>query len=348
MSQRPIGRIGTFSWGHMTRDDSSLIRDTRTLIAEGDISLALDRLKVASHGGARSFYDTVLLLESRFNRLSRNRFKGLLTQEQADVAINKLSDDVLEFVATVSAQLDRGAQEVVKDVAPPPAIQELVHQKILGINNLKQISWIEVGLRSASSVCRVLTPTGMGTGFLVGDGLVMTNNHVIATAGAAAQSQVEFNYQQDAQGGFLQAVRYGLDAAGFHTNIALDYSIIKLRPEPTKPPPISWGCLRLSSTADPLPSEHVTVIQHPNGGYKQIVLTSNWVIGTQAPALHYTTDTMPGSSGSPVFNDSWHVIAIHHAGGTMYKDSHGAVRYTNEGILMSAIREAAGPHWPQP
>lgn len=30
--------------------------------------------------------------------------------------------------------------------------------------------------------------------------------------------------------------------------------------------------------------------------------------------LHYRTDTAPGSSGAPVFNDQWQVVALHRAG----------------------------------
>ncbi|HBB34339.1 MAG TPA: hypothetical protein DC064_21730 [Cyanobacteria bacterium UBA9273] len=38
--------------------------------------------------------------------------------------------------------------------------------------------------------------------------------------------------------------------------------------------------------------------------------------------LWYRTDTAPGSSGSPVFNDSWQVIALHHSG-VPEKDDNG-------------------------
>jgi hypothetical protein len=53
--------------------------------------------------------------------------------------------------------------------------------------------------------------------------------------------------------------------------------------------------------------------------------------------LYYSTETMPGSSGSPVFNDLWQVIAIHDTAGPPVKASGGGTRHSNRGILMSAI-----------
>jgi hypothetical protein len=55
---------------------------------------------------------------------------------------------------------------------------------------------------------------------------------------------------------------------------------------------------------------------------------------------------MPGSSGSPVFNDLWQVIAIHHSGGDLQVNAKGDKRFVNEGVLMSVIREDAEDLWP--
>ncbi len=47
---------------------------------------------------------------------------------------------------------------------------------------------------------------------------------------------------------------------------------------------------------------------------KQLVLRSNRLVDNFEDFVHYETDTDPGSSGSPVFSDSWHVVALHHSG----------------------------------
>jgi V8-like Glu-specific endopeptidase len=166
------------------------------------------------------------------------------------------------------------------------------------------------------SVGRILKPGGFGTGFLVRPDVLLTNNHVLPDAATAGASKIEMNYQQDGKGGYLASVRYALDAQVFRTNKALDYSLVGIK-RGDGPPLSQWGQLTLNPNADPVPSEHVVIIQHPSGAHKQIVLTANYVIAAKPPVLRYTTDTMPGSSGSPVFNDSWQVVAIHQALGRL-------------------------------
>ncbi|MFB2839761.1 LamG-like jellyroll fold domain-containing protein [Floridanema evergladense] len=61
--------------------------------------------------------------------------------------------------------------------------------------------------------------------------------------------------------------------------------------------------------------EPVIVIQHPKGRKKEIILFSNKVIdnGLLKNYLRYSADTDYGSSGSPVFNAQWELVALHHA-----------------------------------
>jgi GAF domain-containing protein/V8-like Glu-specific endopeptidase len=208
-------------------------------------------------------------------------------------------------------------------------------EKIWGINNLRQIAWMETGLRATRSVSRILVTTRKGikfaTGFLIGSGLLMTNHHVISSVSEANRTRVEFDYQLDFHRE-LNTTRYRLDPSVFITNAKLDYTIVGVDSECSKVDLGRWGHLEINENADPLPGEYVNIIQHPNGGTKQIVLTANEVTDVERDIINYTTDTMPGSSGSPVFNDLWQVVAIHHSGG----DSHRKP-FRNQGVLMSAI-----------
>lgn len=62
-----------------------------------------------------------------------------------------------------------------------------------------------------------------------------------------------------------------------------------------------------------LPGEPVNIIQHPRGRSKEIVFYSNRVQELNSRYLHYQADTDLGSSGSPVLNSQWQVVALHHA-----------------------------------
>ena len=64
--------------------------------------------------------------------------------------------------------------------------------------------------------------------------------------------------------------------------------------------------------------EQVCVIQHPGGRHKQISWSDKNRIDSahtqdlQSSKILYDADTEEGSSGSPVFNMAWDLIAIHH------------------------------------
>jgi V8-like Glu-specific endopeptidase len=62
-----------------------------------------------------------------------------------------------------------------------------------------------------------------------------------------------------------------------------------------------------------LPGEPVSIIQHPKGRFKEIVLSNNRVQSISDNFLYYEADADFSSSGSPVFNAQWQLVAIHHA-----------------------------------
>ncbi len=90
--------------------------------------------------------------------------------------------------------------------------------------------------------------------------------------------------------------------------------------------------------------EDIIIIQHPGGMPKQIALTDNEVMYVDDSVLQYLTDTMPGSSGSPVFNDKWQLVGLHHSGGWIPEPSTGSTHFRNEGIRITAVRDDM-PSW---
>lgn len=86
-----------------------------------------------------------------------------------------------------------------------------------------------------------------------------------------------------------------------------------------------------------LSGEPVSIIQHPKGRYKKIVLFSNRVQKITNNFLYYEADSDFGSSGSPVFNQRWNLVALHRAVVTSDGDNinSGIVGY--EGVRICKI-----------
>jgi len=59
--------------------------------------------------------------------------------------------------------------------------------------------------------------------------------------------------------------------------------------------------------------EPVNIIQHPKGRRKEVVLSNNWVNEIKRDHIWYAADADYSSSGSPVFNQQWQLVALHHA-----------------------------------
>ena len=226
-----------------------------------------------------------------------------------------------------------------------------VAERIIGENTLRDIFYLEVAVDMARSVVRIQTPGQLGSGFMIAEDLVMTNNHVIADAGTAGESRFLFNFQLDRAGKALLPIVAHADGLGlFHTspmanyNAApgeLDYTVIQLADAPKD----RFAPLKLKAAAIKRDAR-VTIIQHPGGDYKKISMQNNFVEYVDANVVQYTTSTEPGSSGSPVFNAEFDVAAIHHAGGSLREPSTARRYYRNEGIRMLAILDDLKQHAP--
>ena len=89
------------------------------------------------------------------------------------------------------------------------------------------------------------------------------------------------------------------------------------------------------------PGDNANIVQHPEGGYKKVTIQENEVLQDTGVIIHYASDTLGGSSGAPVFNNRWEVIALHHASkkadGLTLPDRATPPDFVNEGIKISAI-----------
>lgn len=274
-----------------------------------------------------------------------NWFKILDEAKKRDGMIDAIVGEALkEYPTNQALQLwnaDRATAPVLE--GPPPAswrgpADRGGLEKLIGpVSSLVPISYLEVGLAKARSVGKVLRGDGeAGTGFLVANDLLITNNHVLPDAAIAGDAAVLFNYQAAVDGLPLEADRRQLLPDDFfRTSEADDWSAVKVAGGPNA----TWGALDLRPQTVEA-GDRVNIIQHPNGELKQISFFSNVVAYVGGGVIQYLTDTEPGSSGSPVFDRRWNVVALHHSGGWISEPGSPDPTkeyYRNEGILIDRV-----------
>lgn len=236
----------------------------------------------------------------------------------------------------------RVTERALSNITPIPMGERKasITEKIIGTNNLRTVAVLEKLVQLSRSVAHITIPgKGMATGFMIAPDVLMTNNHVFTSADDANDAIVRFNYQIDLSGSFLQSDDYIADTSFFHTNANLDYSLVKVKGSPG----LKWGYIKLPMEDAVKVPDDVFIIQHPGGEHKQIALSDNEIAYVDDTLVQYLTDTLPGSSGSPVFNDSMRLIAIHHSGGWIPEPSNSSTHFRNEGIRISAIAKDMPP-----
>ncbi|HJQ37685.1 MAG TPA: trypsin-like peptidase domain-containing protein [Thermoanaerobaculia bacterium] len=211
-----------------------------------------------------------------------------------------------------------------------------------------------------------------GTGFLVGPSAVMTNYHVVEllidNKARPEDVRVEFDYKLLPGGNAQEGRTVGLDddwcvdaskysAADKEVSPAtpptvdeLDYAVLRLK-EPvaneTVPPDTSdtaapqrgFVSLDEAATNAPGPGTAVFIVQHPKGEPLSMAMETQGMLAANANAtrLRYQTNTEGGSSGSPVFDQHWKLIALHHAGDPDFSQFHKP-QY-NQGVPIHLIVE---------
>lgn len=300
----------------------------------------------------------------RYRRTSAERRE---TERRLDAGV-QFPDSPDALAARAARLLDRQAvpaaaavESIREDHLSPPA----AYERILGLSKeLQAWSFLPRGARAARTVARVFTreegrELPVGTGFLVSPRLLMTNHHVLPDAASAHDCLVEFDAQVTVDNTPETPVRLETDPdAFFVADEQLDFALVLIRPTTDgRPPGEVFGWNRLSAQLGKLVvGEPVNIVGHPMGRLKEIAVRDNAFQVRLGDFLHYKTDTLQGNSGSPVFNDQWEVVALHHCGvpdkddqgrtlrkdGKVWQPGDGddAIAWVaNEGVRISRILE---------
>jgi len=302
------------------------IQKIRALIGSAKTKQAIEELLSIK----TEYNNEIINSQTRLSTLKRKELTGIISNSDANTERNSINYSLLEIMSMIEDEAETGASKVnAKPEIPIKGTDQEGLEKVIGRNGLQSISWLRRGAEKAKSVCKVHTADGyVGTGFLIEGGYLLTNNHNIPSNTSAQYSRIEFGFD-----GENVPSTYALDHRDFITSKALDYSRIKIKDD-SKKPIGEWGFLDINPIP-PQANDALVIIQHPDGRPQEIAFSDGNKIWDHR--LQYDVSTEPGSSGSPVFDINWQVVAIHHAGGKLAINQAGDRADTNEGILMEDV-----------
>jgi endonuclease G len=238
----------------------------------------------------------------------------------AEEAVLKPSPRMKRIPATDPALVKRAAN--LGFAGAKPSTTEL--ERLIGNNDLVDEFYLQRALIAAKPVMRITLrdpagrERGWATGFMVSLRLLLTNWHVFPTLDETNNAIAEANYVLDIAGNPAPSYRFAIRGDLFYVaNQQLDFSLVAVdqvaQDGRTALP--QFGYHRLIAEPNKIrEGESMTLIQHPGGERRQFAIRENQLKKILDEFLWYVSDTAPGSSGAPAFNDSFQVVALHHSG----------------------------------
>jgi endonuclease G len=207
--------------------------------------------------------------------------------------------------------------------------------------------FLDLAKAAASPVVRILSRNFgfKGTGFMISDKLLMTNSHVIPTIVSAKNHFVEFNYELDGSSCPKPVTRFSFAPHIFFVSSSfddLDFTIIAIGERILGKGALSeFGYCPLVDFETQSIDGVNCMIHHPGGGFKRLTFLNKQVVAQTEEILHYYAATQSGSSGAPVFNTKFELVAMHHCATpsrrAFSKGGQLGPNDANEGIRISAI-----------
>jgi V8-like Glu-specific endopeptidase len=216
----------------------------------------------------------------------------------------------------------------------------------------------------------LVAPTLVMTNYHVAEAVIMGDERKTTASGLSATPDdvvLRFDYKRTSGGDVVnEGVEYrlagkwletssplspsDLSAAGdaVPTKDELDFVLLRLK-EPAGNEPIGGrgepgaatrGWIEVpTADHDFLADSPLFILQHPQGTPLKLALDTEAVVSVNANGTRvlYRTNTEPGSSGSPCFDQNWQLVALHHSGDPNF-DGIKPPQH-NRGIPIAAIRQ---------
>lgn len=274
-----------------------------------------------------------------FEEAAKNRLMPTLVQQGEQASV--------DFAARV-AELRSPIPPIAHGPAVPPkpgdfhgfsADARKERQIVAGKPTLLDVRFLELGVDRARAVCRIEArfdnALSVGTGFRIGADRVLTNHHVVYDEDngdqPASSLQAFFRYELGTDGKALTPSVVS-DVVSMVGDRDEDWAVVTFRDAL----PADASILPIAGPTHAVKvDDRVVIVQHPNGMHKKVAFAHNLVRYVDDTVIQYWTDTEEGSSGSPVFNERWEVVALHHASVELgNQDEFG---YRNQGRAIGPV-----------
>ena len=231
-------------------------------------------------------------------------------------------------------------------------------EKVWGDTKYKPLKFLRLALEASQSVVKFgpgKFSEGAGTGFVFkgewideawkGKPLILTNAHVCSNDNEVINTYPFSNHPDDLKVMFFESAN-GRSTNGNSDDI-IEYPIKEV--VWTSPPYELDATLVLLDKDFPEEHKNITlnkkwplkqsledsrlnILGHPKGLDMKVSFQDNKMTDEGEKYVYYKTPTDKGSSGSPVFNNNWQLVALHH--------SSKRAKKANEGIRIDVIIEA--------
>lgn len=213
---------------------------------------------------------------------------------KANLSVRQTTGDAAAFIAASKG----GAFEPISELSPNDWLATLA-QPVGRVDVLLQDT--QTGERGASTC----------TGALIGGGMVLTNDHCMPRGGQYEILEASLLLNYHTLDG-VNAARFAMEPVALEQNPDLDYAIVRVDPAAET----KFGHVALGPKPQGAGDARI-VIHHPLGRPKVMSRFRCLVLNDRSgpPVVPHRCDTLPGSSGSLLFDERGVAVALHRAGG---------------------------------
>jgi V8-like Glu-specific endopeptidase len=233
-------------------------------------------------------------------------------------------------------------------------------ERVFGPDAYMRIKWLQMALDRCRNIGLVTQRDGrgVGTGFVVNgrslserlddDWYFLTNSHVVTDdEKVLTRAPVDRRPLKPAEAFITFELLFESEPREYRVEPevvwtsppeALDATLLRLN----EPFYDNVECYPVNQELpDPNAKPRIYIAGHPGGRSLTVSLHDNHLLEFDERLIRYRTPTDPGSSGSPVFNDQWELVGLHHAGSEKKESlrNPGSTHAANEGMRIGALMQ---------